>query len=207
MDFLPDWTGAFRPRRFRSARNWRRKSNRWAACCCNFIARSICFTAKALKANSRNGSRAGWISANRRTDRASAFARVQKRRAARHPARHFADGKRPQHHRTRFRARRHRADGVAESNLLRIAECGLRNNRRTESIRHPPSARRLEADGSTLDPKLSAVRMACCAGLNPSLATRSRFTSSFRRKRRRIGRRWNGWRAIGSSEFKFKFNV
>ncbi len=40
-----------------------------------------------------------------------------------------------------------------------------------------------------------AVRTGCCAGLNPSSVMRSRFTSSYPRKRRRIGRRWFGSRS------------
>ena len=55
----------FARRRFRWAKIWRRKSNRWGACCCNFIARPICFTARASRASSRNGSRAGSTSASR----------------------------------------------------------------------------------------------------------------------------------------------
>ena len=40
--------------------------------------------------------------------------------------------------------------------------------------------------------------------MNPFLATRNRFTSSFRKKRQRIGRKWNGWpsnSAIHDSRF------
>ena len=168
----PGSTGGFRRRRFRWAKMWRRKSNRWAACCCNFIAPSTCCTAKAPRANSRNGWRAGWIWANpRELIELQRSRRLQKRCAAGHPARYFAHGKRPQHHRTGFRSRRHRADGLAEPNLFRIGQ----------TLRQVGRAQRCigGADGM-------------CADLKASLATPSTCTSSFPRRPRRIGRKCSG---------------
>ena len=62
---LRDWTGGFRQSRFRSGKIWPGKLNRWAVCCCNFIARSICSTGAAWKADNRRGLPNCWTGANR----------------------------------------------------------------------------------------------------------------------------------------------
>ena len=99
--------------------------------------------------------------------------RVQERRAARHPARPAAHRERLQRHGTGLRARRHRADGVAEPNLSAIRRL-----------------RRLAERGDHRRRGRNAAR------LREHLRRRQRgFTSSFRRKRPPIGRRWNGWPA------------